>query len=357
LFSAGADQDKATQLKQYMLGIRPGIHTGIASLPLSKNIRPALQDKYNKYHEITHCLDSRYVDEAMEEPMSPAAGILHAHRGETNSEVLGGLLLAHDGISNDIVPERRDVRLGGNAMLGPVAYRLKSKIPFPGGRNSGFVYAFYPALKATQEKIDELGGRIRTMPMSELVKIAEDITQTHMLRDNEALGAQFLWRNLYDLDQMEEVAGLRVEAERDTNLDYKKAYNFAWEFREAMNEALPRVLDFGSRLQDGDALSQIAFSFERGSEGQLKPDFGVDDIRPVSEIRDELFATATARTPEALIKSYEDYKNENRAMLETGTEKQRRVARYTLSVASEALRLGLRDMERAAMQTAQPSPR
>jgi hypothetical protein len=359
LFSAGVDQNKAAQVKEYLLGIRPQIHSGIAALPLATGIHPHLQDKYNRDHEIGHCFDQTYVEESLTrrekgEGISPAANVIHAHKGETFSEVFGALKMAHDGTATDIIAERRALRLAGNAMIGPMAYRLQSDMPLPGGRNAGFVYMFDKALEATQKKIDELGDSIQTMTLDDLAVLARDITETSALGENEALGAMFLWQNLFDVDKLDEAAPMRLETRR-VSLDFRQAYDFAIEFRQKMNEALPHVLNFGTRKVD-DALGQIGFDFT--SDSRLKPGFGAEDIKPVYMIRDELLEKPGVRKDaslEALIHAYEDYKDEARGRLEAGTEKERREARYVLSVVPEALRLAIREMTRP-VRTAAPVP-
>lgn len=379
LMPATADQDQVSHIKEYLLGMRPRVHTGIAHLSLNRDIRPELHAIYNDYHEMGHCFDRWYAEESFDRQeqhskISSVAATIHAHKGETFPEVMGGLLMARDGISFDIVPERRDVRLVGNAALGPLAFRFapdasrptdvvasQQAIPLRGGRNAGFVYAFYRALDATQKKIDELGDRIKVMTLDEIAELAHDITEQNALGVNEALGALFLWHNLYDTELLEDVSFVRLEARSGSDLDFNKAYEFAKEYRAEMNRALLRVLNFGPGSRDSgmDALAEIGFRLDTKDAGRLEPAFGVEDITPVHILRDRLLAEPVVKKDgslSSLIKAYESFKDERRFLLETGTKKDRRAARSDLSVAPEALRLALREMQRAPVRAAKPSP-
>lgn len=377
LMPATADQDKVSHINEYLLGVRPAIHTGIARLPLNKSIRTGLHETYNDYHEMSHCFDRWYVEQSFdrqEQHNEISAATIHAHKGETFAEVMGGLLMARDGVSSDIVPERRSVRLTGNANLGPLAFMFahddsrsndaaesQRAIPLRGGKNAGFVYASYRALDAAQKKIDELGDRIKVMSLNDIADLAHDITEQNALGVNEALGALFLWNNRFNVDRLEDVSFIRLEARHDGELDLNKAYEFAKEYRAEMNRALIRVLDFGpeSSNPDFDALAAIGFNLTDKNAGRLGQGFGADDIVPVFVVRDQLLADQGVKKDKSLpslIKAYETFKNERRLLLETGSEKDRRESRYLLSVAPEALRLAIREMQRAPVRAATPSP-
>lgn len=354
LFPYNGDKNGEDHVKSYLLGLTPEINGDIYKAQLNKLVRPELQQKYSDYHEIGHCFDRWYIEESLRlkaqaQGVPTVRSMIQSHKEEMFPEIMAGLLLAREGV-DDIMLERADIRLAGNAVLGPAAYRMKSDMPLPGGQNAGFVYALSGGLEAAQRKVDEMGEGIRSLTLNEIAELAHTLTEENAMGESEALGALFLWRYFYDVSMLNKKADLRLETRHNPELDFNKAYNFVIKFRDEMNDALPRVLDLRGRMETGrDALAVIDFQFPKGPRAPSTL-FKAEDVRPVFMVKDELMARmkeSPGRGLDALVTGFERYKNDLREIVHESSgasDKERRQARYTLSVLTEALRLAVREV-------------
>lgn len=352
VFPPSPDKSAESHLRAKTLNIFPGIHEEFSKRPLNPAIRAALHQRYGTYHELGHCYDDRFVKKALDmeadgKTISLPDYILLRHKMEIFSEVFPALLLVREGIT-DIAAERAEIRLSGEALGGPVSYRLPRSFSDTGGEYSGYIYTVHKALRAVQNYINAHAKDIERMKIDEIIDLSARIADENAFGEEGILGTLFLWQSLYDTDKLNEMTEWRLAARKDGKLDYQRAHEFALTLRREMNESLRRVFMPDNDNNDREPIDSLSFNFKGSAIAYAEENASVAGIDDVETIKKNLLDKAVVSNradPDFMIRMYEQYQHNLRLDATDGTAETKNAALQKLSVSGEALRQILRTMK------------
>jgi hypothetical protein len=220
------------------------------SLDFSQIRSPLRQDQLEKislFHELSHCLDTRFFAASYEHGAVDADDV---HRGESFAETLALLLLAKEEIT-DIAPARSSYRSVYTRMAG----EFMARNPDNGGGHpfyafGGPIYYLSPSIEAAQTRIDGSLPFLRSASLETLKTMAEAIT----------LERSFSYQ-LLNL--------IRMSFQDGRETTFENARRFELDFPSLFEKATEKLVTF---YQNTDAVLESFFTDPRLlPSGKLEP--------------------------------------------------------------------------------------